>query len=232
MKAKSVILIILSCILLCLPLFTTACDSNGSQGSQELSVLPPPEPDGGPFGVDLHINVNTIDDFLTRPDVSYFDVRMFYDPAEFEAIGGIANLTQTLPGYRIVPFPFLGTLSAMPVSGAYEGETLFEVVWGEGHEILELKPNYLESELILREIFPRDKVIFLMCGGGGYSALTRSLLVHQGWDENMIYNTGGNWHYDGNMAVDLTISSNNTDIATWRGDYASIDFSNLQPIAP
>jgi len=218
---------------LCLLLLLSSCAAQGSPtDSQELTTLPIPEPDGGPFGVDVNININTIDDFLGRSDVTYIDMRMLYDPAEFEAIGGISNLTQTLPGYRIVPFPFLGTLSAMPVANAYDGERLFEIVWGEGHEILSATPNYAESEIILSQLFPKDKVIFLMCGGGGYSALTRALLVNQGWDAGMIYNTGGNWHYEGNMSLDLTISASNPDIATWRANYAFIDFEHLTRITP
>jgi len=215
-------------ILFCLALLAAACANGSPTDSQEqFDPLPPPEPDGGPFGVDVNINMSTIDDFLGRPDVTYIDVRMLYDPADFEAIGGISSLTRTLPGYRIVPFPFLGTLSAMPVDNAYTGDCLFEIVWGDGHEILEAKPNFAESEFILNELFPKDKAIFFMCGGGGYSALTRALLVHHGWDANMIYNTGGNWLYEGNMALDMTISASNPGIATWRANYAFIDFDNL-----
>jgi len=182
--------------------------------------------------VDVNINMTTIDDYLNRPDVAYMDMRMLYDPADFEAIGGISSLTQTLPGYRIVPYPFLGTLSAMPVDNAYDGERLFEIVWGEGNEILSITPNYAESETILGELFPKDKVIFLMCGGAGYSSLTRVLLINQGWDENKIYHTGGNWYYEGNMSLDLTISASNPDIATWRANYAFIDFEHLSRITP
>jgi len=210
----------------------SACTTNGpSDDTPELTALPLPEPDSGPFGVDVNININTIDDYLGRPDVTYIDARMLHDPAEFEAIGGIANLTQTLPGYRIVPYPFLGTLSAMPVANAYTGDSLYEVVWGEGHEILSATPNFAEAEIILSQIFPKDKVIFFMCGGAGYSALSRALLVHLGWDANMIYNTGGNWYYEGNMSVDMTISASDPNIATWRANYAFIDFENLTRIS-
>jgi len=227
MRTSSIPLI----VLLCLTLLLAACAIGGStEDSKELINLPPPEPDGGPFGVDVNININTIDDFLGRPDVTYIDVRMLYDPADFEAIGGISTLSQTLPGYRIVPFPFIGTLSAMPVDSAYDGDRLFEIVWGEGHEIISATPNFAESELILNELYPKDKNIFFMCGGGGYSALTRALLVHQGWDASKIYNTGGNWYYEGNMGLDLTVSGNNSDIATWRANYAFIDFENLTRI--
>jgi len=233
MKSKFVLL----SVLLCLILVLSACavsetPDTSPEPPDELAPLPPPEPDGGPFGVDVSINMNTIDDFLNRPEVAYVDVRMLYDPADFEAIGGISNLTSTLPGYRIVPFPFLATLSAMPVEGAYEGVTLFDVVWGDNREVLEIKANFAESELILSECFPKDKIIFLMCGGAGYSSLTRALLIDRGWDESRIYHTGGNWHYEGNMALDMTVAGNNSEIATWRVNYALIDFENLTRLAP
>ena len=226
-------------ILLCFTLILSACGTNGSinenlqeqEPSQKLSCLPPPEPDG-PFGIDLSINQTTIDNYLERPDVTYIDLRMFYDPADFPAIGGIKNLTQTLPGYRVVPWPFIGTLAEMPVANAYEGDTLFTIVWGEGFKILEVTPNYTESEQILNELFPKGEVIFLMCGGAGYSAMTRELLVHKGWSKSMIYSTGGNWHYEGEMAVDMTVAGNKSEIATWRANYALIDFETLHRITP
>ena len=218
-------------VFFCLVLFLSACDSNDSNTQEQLVALPPPEPDGGPFGVDVNINMTTIDNYLNRPDVAYIDVRMLYDPADFPAIGGIANLTQTLPGYRVVPYPFLATLSAMPVANAYEGETLFEVVWGDDREILEISLNYAEANTILNDLFPKDEIIFLMCGGAGYSSLTRVLLIHLGWDENKIYHTGGNWHYDGNMGLDMTVSATDSNIATWRVNYAFIDFDRLTKIS-
>ena len=46
---------------------------------------------------------------------------------------------------------------------------------------------------IIEQIFPKDKVIFLMCGGGGYAGMTKNFLVSMGWDENKIYNVGGYW---------------------------------------
>jgi len=217
-------------VLLCLALFVSACTDN-DQGYQ-IAPLPPPQRDGGPFGVDVNINMNTIDNFLGRPDVAYFDMRMFYDPADYEAIGGFSRMTRTLPGYRIVPFPYIASLSALPVSGAYDGRRLFEVVWGQNRgEILEITPNYEESELIIRDIFPRDKAIFLMCGGAGYTSLARGLLIHMGWDENLIYHTGGNWHYNGNMALEMTVSGDNPNIATWRANHAFLDFDRLTPVS-
>ena len=226
--------IVLCClsVVICLSMFLTACTSaNNSDSTEEsLAPLPPPARDGGMFGVDENINQSTIDDWLERPDVTYIDMRMLYDPADFSEIGGKPNLTRTLPGFRVVPLPYIATLDAMPVPNAYTGDKLFDVVWGEGGEILSVTPNYVESETILYEIFPRDSVIFLMCGGAGYSYLTRQFLTYMGWDESMIYSTGGNWYYEGTRSLDMTIDNNEDYIATWRVNYAYIDFANLRSI--
>ena len=226
-------------VLLCLALFLSACNAEISDTSTQetnktetLSILPPPEPDNGPFGIDSNINMSTIDDFLNRPDVAYIDVRMLYDPANYEAIGGISRLTQTLPGYRVTPFPFIANLGTLPVEGRYEGDTLFTIVWGENRgEVVEITPNYVESEMILSELFPKDKIIFLMCGGAGYSSLARGLLLSQGWDPSKVYHTGGNWHYTGSKGLDMQFGDGD-GIATWRVNYAHIDFSRLNRIAP
>jgi rhodanese-related sulfurtransferase len=160
---------------------------------------------------------------------------MFYDPAHFEGIGeggvGRSNLTQTLPGYRVVPYPFLGTLQgAMHVGGIYTGDTLFNIVWERGSDkisLLDISPNYEESLSILQDIFPKNKVIFLMCGGGGYSALTKLMLIELGWDADLIYNNGSNWNYRGENSICMQISEDNKGIATWRVEYTEVDFDRL-----
>ena len=69
-----------------------------------------------------------------------------------------------------------------------------------------------------------------MCGGAGYAALTRGLLIHMGWDANLIYHVGANWSYEGNRGIDLRIAGEDSEIATWRADYIFIDFENLTPV--
>ena len=94
---------------------------------------------------------------------------------------------------------------------------------------------YLESMLVLEDCFPKDKPIFLMCGGGGYAGMTKSLLIFLGWDPELLYNVGGNWEYQGNHGVELIEysedASGNDYFCTWRADYALIDFSRLHPVA-
>ena len=202
----------------------------------ELPELPAPEADPeSMFGVDKNINISTIDEWLGRPEVAYRDVRMLFDPADYGAIGGNADLSSTIVGFKIVPYPYLASLSALPVDGAYEGNTLYTLTWNDDGSIAEAVPNYEESELELKDLFPKDQPIFLMCGGGGYAGMTKSLLSFLGWDENLLYNIGGNWEYQGDNALELIVYSEevggNDLYATWRADYALIDFDRLHPVA-
>lgn len=197
--------------------------------------LPAPQTDeNSQFGVDKNINMDTIDQYLSREDVAYRDVRMLFDPANYAAIGGEADLTRTITGFKIVPYPYLATLSQLPVEGAYSGSCLFNVVWTEDGKVESAQANYIESVQIMEELFPKDKAIFLMCGGGGYAQMTKELLIYLGWDEALLYNIGANWTYTGKNALELIIYPEDADgqktYATWRADYAYIVFDKLQPI--
>lgn len=201
----------------------------------ELAPLPAPEPDPeSMFGVDKNINMATIDQYVGRPDVCYRDVRMLFDPADYAAIGGNADLSSTIAGFKIVPYPYLATLTALPVEGAYDGATLFSLTWDEDGAIASAEPNYKESQLVLDDLFPKDKPIFLMCGGGGYAGMTKALLIFLGWDPELLYNVGGNWEYAGDNALELIVYSEDRDgddvYATWRADYVTIDFDRLHPV--
>jgi len=201
-----------------------------------MNALPSPDVDSNSmFGVDKNINMSTIDNFLGRDDVAYIDVRMLFDPADFAAIGGEADLTRTIRGFRVVPYPFVATLSQLPVSGAYVGPCLYTLTWNENGGVASAAPNFEEADMVLGELFPKDKAIFLMCGGGGYSGMMKSLLIHLGWDETLLYNIGGNWTYTGENTLELTVypedAADHRIYATWRADYATIDFSRLHPIA-
>ncbi|MBQ2697763.1 MAG: hypothetical protein IJF59_03720 [Clostridia bacterium] len=177
--------------------------------------------------------MTTIDGFLGRDDVAYRDVRMLFDPADYAAIGGDADLSRTIEGFKIVPYPYLGTLQALPVAGAYEGKTLFDVQWNADGSVASASPNYQESLRILEELFPKDRAVFLMCGGGGYAGMTKTLLLHLGWEETLLYNIGANWEYDGAHDLELIVYPENAAddniYATWRADYAYIDFDRLHP---
>lgn len=226
-KTVSVILAALMCLLL-----LAACTSDGTDKAE---ALPAPSADeGSMFSVDRNINMTTIDNYIGRDDVAYRDVRMLFDPADYAAIGGDADLTRTITGFKVVPFPYIATLQSLPVANAYEGDRLFDVVWAEDGTVQSAEPRYAESMMIIEELFPKDKAIFLMCGGGGYANMMKQLLLYLGWDENLLYNIGANWEYKGENSLELIVypeaADGNNIYATWRADYAYLDFDRLNRI--
>ena len=178
----------------------------------KLASLPKPEvAEGqrGELGIDKNVNEETIDAYLGRSDAVYRDVRMLEDPGNYEAIGGDSYLSGFVRGFELVPFPYIVNVSGLPeeVGQTYTGKTLYHQ-----HSDGSYTPNYKESLSILEGLFPKDKVIFLMCGGGGYSGMLKNMLVALGWDEDKIYDVGGYWYYGGDNNVDVKRVDDNGQI--------------------
>ena len=209
--------------------------SESGAGDSRAASLPPASPDlDSEFGVDANVNMDTIDDYLNIPGVAYRDARLLRDPADYASIGGDSVLSFGLPGFKVVPYPQLGTLQKLPVSGAYDGDRLFDVTWTDAGEVADARPRYEESELIVADIFPKDAPIVIACGGGGYAAMTKALLTYFGYDESLLYNAGGVWDYTGYEAVELAHhdeSTGKTSYYFWRADIPTLDFSLLTPIS-
>lgn len=196
----------------------------------ELAALPTPEIGDGirgeQFGVDKNINESTIDNYLHRSDSVYRDMRLLEDPGNYEAIGGDRYLSGYVSGFEIVPLPYLVNVSGLPdeVGETYSGKTLFTQ---KGDEYI---PRYEESLQILQDLFPKDKYIFLMCGGAGYAGMMKNMLINLGWDADKIYNVGGYWFYEGDNNVAVKQETNGeTTYAFWKVPYHEIDFSALTP---
>ena len=201
----------------------TACISNILTNANNLPEIPAPEVSSGmrgELGIDKNVNEETIDKYLGRSDSVYRDVRMLVDPANYENIGGDRYLSGYVKGFEVVPLPYLITPEGLPeaVGKSYTGNTLFKKSDGK------YVANYKESMQILEDLFPKDKNIFLMCGGGGYAGMAKSLLISLGWDENKIWNTGGFWYYEGDNKVDLKVGDT---YAFWKVNYHNIDFNTL-----
>ena len=83
----------------------------------------------------------------------------------------------------------------------------------------------------LEYYFPKDKNIFLMCGGAGYAGMMKNMLISLGWDENKIYNVGGYWYYEGenNVTVKRTVGDE-TVYDFWKVSYHEIDFSEFHEV--
>lgn len=177
----------------------------------------------GDLGIDKNINESTIDNYLGRKDSVYRDMRMLKDTANYEAIGGDSYLSGFVKGYEVVPYPYLVNVTGLPeeVGEPYSGKTLFTM-----DEDGDYTPNYEESMEVLEYLFPKDKYIFLMCGGGGYAGMTKKMLVSLGWDKNKIYNTGGYWYYEGKNKVEVkNEKTGNYDF--YKIPYHDINFDNL-----
>lgn len=169
---------------------------------RSLPSLPKPELSSGQrgeLGIDKNINESTIDQYLGRSDAVYRDMRMLKDPGNYEAIGGDSYLSGFVNGFEVVPLPYIVNVEGLPeaVGETYTGKTLFTLSNGI------YTPNYKESMAVIEALFPKDKVIFLMCGGGGYAGMMKNLLVALGWDANKIYDVGGYWYYDGPNKVEV-----------------------------
>ena len=150
--------------------------------TNKLVRLPLPKVTGGErgqLGIDKNINEETIDKYLNRSDSVYRDMRMLKDPGNYEALGGDSYLSGFVKGFEVVPYPYLTKVEGLPevVGKTYEGKTLFSK-----NDDGTYRANYEESLSILEYLFPKDKVIFLMCGGGGYAGMTKNLLVSLGWN--------------------------------------------------
>ena len=221
MKKKNIIIwgvVILAIILIVTGAFVFTSNKN---------ELPKPEVTSGlrgEFGIDKNINEKTIDDYLGRDDSVYRDMRMLKDPGNYEAIGGDSYLSGFVKGFEVVPYPYLVNVSGLPeeVGDKKKKKTLFTEKDGE------YTANYEESMDILEYLFPKDKNIFLMCGGGGYAGMTKNLLVALGWDADKIYNVGGYWYYDGDNNVEVKNTKyGDTTYDFWKVPYHDIDFDSL-----
>lgn len=164
------------------------------------------------FGVDKNVNVGTIDKYLGLDNVAYRDMRLLVDSQGYDGLAPNSSgmLTATIEGFKVSPLPYIANLwegmLPPPVLDApvkVDYTPLFNVVWGEHGEVISISENYEESMYVLKEIFPEDKLIFLMCGGGGYAWMTKQILLKLGYEETKVYNIGGFWGYNGKNRVEL-----------------------------
>ena len=200
--------------------------------NNSLVSLPKPElseGERGQLGIDKNVNESTIDNYLGRADAVYRDVRMLKDPGNYEAIGGDSYLSGFVRGFEVVPLPYLVNVKGLPeaVGDTYTGKTLYRL-----HSDGSYTANYAESLQILKDLFPQDKVIFLMCGGGGYSGMLKGMLVALGWDEDKIYDVGGYWFYEGenNVEVKRVKEDGSVTYDFYKVPYHEIVFESLTEI--
>ena len=195
---------------------------------------------GQSFGIDQNVNMSTIDNYLGLENVAYRDMRLLVDSAGYDDLmpGASGMLTATIEGFRISPLPYIVNLwegmlpepvKQNPVEKNYT--PLYTAVWNTDGTIASITANYEESESVLEDIFPKDKLIFLMCGGGGYAWMSKQVLVKLGYDATKVYNIGGFWSYRGNNKIEMIshYDKNNNGAyegmyySFYNGDYMAID---------
>ena len=232
-KNKKKIIIALSCVfsLILVTVIIFLVMGSGKREKpveEETDKLPLPElADGarGELGIDKNINEEVIDQYLNRSDSVYRDMRMLEDPGDYESIGGDSMLSGYIKGFEIIPLPYIMEVSGLPesVGNTYQGRTLFSVT-DDGKYIA----NYEESMSIIEKYFPKDKYIFLMCGGGGYAGMMKNFLVSLGWDTTKIYVIGGYWFYKGENNVEVKkVVDGKTSYDFENVPYIKIDFAKL-----
>lgn len=237
-KSKKILIFIIFILLLVIAgllvyLFVFSKNDNNKKNDNPSNPtevkLPKPElEDGerGKLGIDKNVNEKTIDKYLGRKDAVYRDMRMLEDPGDYEAIGGDRFLSGYIKGFEVVPLPYIIPVTNLPkeVGYTYNGTTLF-FKKSDGSYL----PNYEESMDIIERLFPKDKTIFLMCGGGGYAGMMKDFLVANGWNQDKIYVVGGYWYYNGKNKVDVPKNaSDNYDFS--QVPYHDIDFTDLKKI--
>lgn len=226
-KEKYSKIIIIVMVLIIIGLITYIIINTNSEKQNTIKPLPKPEVTTGlrgDFGIDKNINESNIDNYLNRTDIVYRDVRMLKDPANYEEIGGDSYLSGFVKGFEVVPYPYLVNVNNLPeqIGNTYQGKTLFTLKDNS------YKANYKESMQILEYLFPKDKIIFLMCGAGGYAGDTKKMLVALGWDKDKIYNIGGYWYYNGDNNVKVKNESfSEPTYDFWKVNYHDIDFTSL-----
>ena len=211
-------------LLLALVLVISGCSK---KCDVSLDKLPKPEISGGQrgeLGIDKNVNEKTIDKYLGRSDSVYYDMRMLEDPASYEKIGGDRYLSGFVKGFEVLSLPYIIPVTGLPseVGKTYSGKTLFKL-----DDSGKYVPAYEESLAIIEYYFPKDKNIFLMCGGGGYAGMMKGFLVSLGYDENKIYNVGGYWYYEGKNKVEVKTDKG---YDFWKVTYHDIDFKELTEV--
>ena len=219
---------VIGCVVLIIGAFLLGKFVFPSEGLKSLPVPELAEGQRGELGIDKNVNEASIDQYLGRSDAVYRDVRMLEDPGNYEAIGGDSKRSGFVRGFEVVPFPYIVNVTGLPeaVGDTYTGKTLFS------YDGMEYKANYKESMEILEGLFPKDKVIFLMCGGGGYSGMMKNMLVALGWDASKIYDVGGYWYYEGenNVEVKRKLDDGTIVYDFWKVPVHEIDFSELTEV--
>lgn len=131
------------------------------------------------------VNTKNIDNYLFRDDVVYVDLRPY---AEVATEGHIAGFSF---------FPFYDLIATSENAKDYDGNLIDNRLFKMKSELGMLgvvgsfEPNYEESELVLNDLFPKDKYIFAITISCNEVIYFFNLLIQYGYDPAYLYNIGG-----------------------------------------
>ena len=132
------------------------------------------------------VNPENLIDYLNREDVLYIDLRDYEDYSK-----------KHLRNFEVIPF-FAWIWNAE----AHENSEMIQLYGGDVKDPI---PVYEESDKLLEFLFPKDKVLFLMCQSGGRVGMLMDILAARGWDMSKVYNVGGMAQYSIPAYRDLTM---------------------------
>ncbi len=153
------------------------------------------------------INNSNLREYLGRTDVMYIDLRDYADYAK-----------KHLRNFECIPY-----FALIFNAEAHNDASLPQLYGGS---VTEPIPVYAESDELLEALFPKNKVIFLMCQSGGRVNQLMNLLNARGWDMSKVYNVGGMAQYAGPEYRDIVTDTPEIIIN------ASYTFEGLTRIAP
>lgn len=153
------------------------------------------------------ITSDNLRQYLFRSDVVYIDLRDYEDYAK-----------KHLKGFEVIPY-----LALIFNADADKDASLPQLYGGEPTNPV---PVYEESDEILAALFPKNKILFVMCQGGGRASQMMNILKARGWDMSKVYNVGGMGHYTGAEYKDLVTDTPEILLT------ATYSFDGLTRIAP
>ena len=134
------------------------------------------------------INNTNLLQYLNRSDVYYIDTR---DHGDY--------MKKHLRNFEVIPF-----FGLIYNKDAHTNADLPQLYGGTPQEPV---PVYEESDEILKALFPKDKVLFIMCQSGGRVGMLMNILKARGWDMSKVYNIGGMAQYTGAEYRDLIVDT-------------------------
>jgi hypothetical protein len=154
---------------------------NNKESANETVELPTKNDPNSVLMSESPITPLNIDNYLFREDCIYIDLR---DPNQFHAEGAVAGF---------INIPFYGYIAnfSFDENALY---TMTKRVNGEETILLgavgSFSANYVESDILIKDIFPQNKNIIIISTAGVEASYFISLLIQLGYDGSKLYNAG------------------------------------------